>query len=99
MKLDVSQQLREGDKTTDVVFNVEGKKLYFSKALLECCSPVLSKMATPECLQQHPDGIPLEGKKYTTMEIVFQMMHPVGTLTVPLTGRSLPMSLDSLMRK
>ena len=94
---DVPKELQIGDSTTDVVFLVEGRELHFSKALLTWCSPVLSRMLTPQCLQENPKGVPLPGKQYKTMAFLFQQMHPVYAVTAHLTGKSLSVNLGIML--
>lgn len=76
--------LLEGDHSTDLVFTMEGHPLHFPKAVLTLCSPVFHALLTPEFVQQHSEGIPLEGKKYGSVAFFLIQLHPVFTAVTPM---------------
>ncbi|KAL8608193.1 hypothetical protein ACOMHN_016648 [Nucella lapillus] len=77
--------LREGDHSTDLVFTVEGQRLHFSKAVLTMCSPVFQSLLTPDFVQLHSEGIPLEGKTYRAVVFFLTQLHPVLSAVTPMT--------------
>nr|KAG5712572.1 hypothetical protein BaRGS_011546 [Batillaria attramentaria] len=65
------------DDTTDVIFIVEQKKLYFNKMLLGMCSPVFKRMFTADFKEKSEKEIPLPGKKHEDMVAFLQQIHPL----------------------
>ncbi|KAK7505154.1 hypothetical protein BaRGS_00003724 [Batillaria attramentaria] len=65
------------DDTTDVIFIVEQKKLYFNKMLLGMCSPVFKRMFTADFKEKSGKEIPLPEKKYGDMVAFLQQIHPL----------------------
>ncbi|KAK7505033.1 hypothetical protein BaRGS_00003603 [Batillaria attramentaria] len=65
------------DDTTDVIFIVEQKKLYFNKVLLGMCSPVFKRMFTADFKEKSEKEIPLPGKKHEDMVAFLQQIHPL----------------------
>ncbi|KAK7505031.1 hypothetical protein BaRGS_00003601 [Batillaria attramentaria] len=76
------------DDTTDVVFVVEGRKLYFNKMILGMCSPVFKTMFTSNFKEKEAEEVPLPDKKYRSMVAFLEQLHPVHSST-PITDITL----------
>ncbi|KAK7505026.1 hypothetical protein BaRGS_00003596 [Batillaria attramentaria] len=72
-----SGPFEEPDKTTDVTFVVEERKLYFNKTILMISSPVFERMFTADFKEKDAKEIPLPGKKFVDMVALLQQIHPV----------------------
>ena len=82
----IPESFLEGDDLTDVVFQVEGRKLHFYKFPLISCSPVFKHMLTHLSEQGGHQEIPLPGKKYHDLAFFFMQMHPEYSV-IPITGK------------
>ncbi|KAK7505024.1 hypothetical protein BaRGS_00003594 [Batillaria attramentaria] len=84
------------DDTTDVIFLIEERKLYFNKAILMMCSPVFKSMFTANFKEKEAKEIELPEKKYDDVVAFFEQMHPVYSHQTPVTetsfGQILPLA-------
>ena len=72
---------------TDIVFVVEDKKIHYTKNLLCFTSPVFSAMLNSDFAEKNMSEIPLPGKNYDDMVLLFRLLHPAHTFFVKLKGR------------
>jgi hypothetical protein len=75
------------DRLTDVTFVVEGKTIYFNKAILSVCSPVFSAMFTSEFAEKNRGSIELPGKKHAEMVEFFKHIHPIHAAATKISGK------------
>ena len=59
----------------DTVFVVQCKKLYVNKTILSMVSSVFKTMLTSDFKEKSAVEIPLPGKKYNELLILFRLIH------------------------
>ena len=76
----------EPDDFSDIIFDVENKKIHFNKSWLAMQSPVFKAMLYGHYKEKDAKDIALPNKKYKEMITFFKMMHPDYTDLI-LTGK------------
>jgi hypothetical protein len=71
---------------SDMVFVVEGQKIYFTKALLVMCSPVFERMFNGDFAESCKKEIVLTGKTYADFVVFLQLIHPATAHSASVTG-------------
>lgn len=61
---------------SDVVFAVEGKRMYASKMILSMWSPVIKAMLSRDFKEKNAQEIPLPGKTADAFIELMQVLHP-----------------------
>jgi hypothetical protein len=77
----------EPDKTSDIVFIVEDKKIHFTKAFLAVSSEVFDRMFNGDFAEKTAQEIDLPGKKHWEVVEFFKQFHPVHAGLALITGR------------
>ena len=80
--------LAQPDDLSDITFLVEEKKIHFNKTILSAISPVFNRMFNSDFVEKNLSEIPLPGKSYRDIVVLFNHVHPSYTHFIGVQGWS-----------